>query len=276
MKISEIISQTCLSRLDVEVLLANVLDKPKEWLFTHSDFEVPESSLAQFRAFEKMRLAGKSVAAILGRKEFFGLEFSVDENVLIPRPETEILVEEILKISPKNLLDVGTGSGAIAIAVAKNLPNCRVVGSDISPVALEIARKNAAGFGAKVEFIESDLLARIPLSPPFQKREEKGFEMIVANLPYIPENSTEIEFGVKKFEPSEALFSGADGLDTIRKLLDEISQLAEKPKNILLEFGGEAQRISLEKFAREKFPDWKIEFISDLAGIPRVLRMEGL
>ncbi|MFH0776531.1 MAG: peptide chain release factor N(5)-glutamine methyltransferase [Patescibacteria group bacterium] len=266
MQISEIISQTCLSRIDVEVLLANVLDKPKEWLFIHSDFEVSMSQFQKFREFEKMRLAGKSVAAILGRKEFFGLEFSVDENVLIPRPETEILVEEILKISPKNLLDVGTGSGAIALAVAKNLPNCRVVGSDISPAALEIARENAKNLGAKIEFIESDLLANI----------SENFAMIVANLPYISENSTEIEFGVKKFEPSEALFSGADGLDAIRKLLEEISQLSEKPKNILLEFGGEAQKIPLEKFAREKFPDWKIEIFPDLAGIPRVLRMEGL
>jgi len=273
MKISKIISQTCLSRFDVEVLLANILNKSKEWLFAHSDFEVSADQFEKFREYEKMRLAGKSVAAILGRKEFFGLEFAVDENVLVPRPETEILVEEILKIAPKSLLDVGTGSGAIAIAVAKNLENCRVVGSDISPAALAVARKNSAQLGAQVEFVESDLLAKIPLAPPSQKGEEKGFEMIVANLPYIPENSTEVEPGVKKFEPQLALFSGADGLDAIRKLLDQISQLAAKPQFVLLEFGGGAQKSALEKFVREKFPDRKIEFLPDLAGIPRVVKL---
>ena len=190
--------------------------------------------------------------------------------MLVPRPETEILVEEILKISPKNLLDIGTGSGAIAIAVARNLPKCKITASDISKKALEVARKNAknlvpakAGIGAKIEFVESDLLENI----------SGNFEMIVANLPYIPENSAEVESGVREFEPAGALFSGADGLEAIRKLLRQISELVEKPQFILLEFGGAEQKIALEKIAREKLPEFEIEFLPDLAGIPRVLKL---
>ena len=276
MQISQIISRSFLSRLDAEVLLAHILDKPREWLFTHSDSEVSMSKLAKFHEFEEKRTAGKSVAAIIGQKEFFGLDFFVDENVLIPRPETEILVEEVINTLTHhlsggltknvNLLDVGTGSGAIAIAVKKNLPACRVAASDISKEALAVARKNAVNIGVEVEFIESDLLGEI----------SGKFDVLAANLPYVPEGSTEIQKSVADFEPRKALFAGVDGLDLIRKLLLQIAELPKRPKFVLLEFGGGEQVEVLKKLAEELLPASKIEFIRDLAGHRRVLKLSGL
>ncbi len=262
-KISEIISNSKIARLDAELFLGEILNFSPTEIFARADFELGKNELAKFGEFEKLRLAGKSVAAILSKKEFFGLDFFVDETVLVPRPETEILVEEVLRIAPRNLLEVGTGSGAIAIAVKKNLPECEICASDISKKALVVARKNAENLGAEIKFVESDLLAGIP----------GEFEMIVANLPYIPENSAEVEPGVRKFEPARALFAGADGLDLIRKLLGEIAERAKKPKFISLEFGGGAQTKILEKFAREIFPNSKIEFLPDLAEVDRVLKL---
>lgn len=263
-KISEIIAGSKLDRLDAELFLREILNFSPTQLFANPELEITENDFSRFGEFEKLRLAGKSVAAILGRREFFGLDFFVDENVLIPRPETEILVAEILRIAPRNLLDVGTGSGAIAITVKKNLPKCEICASDISRNALVVARKNAENLGAKIEFVESDLLAGVA----------GNFEIIVANLPYIPKNSAEIESGVREFEPACALFSGADGLDLIRELLGEIANLSKKPKIILLEFGGAEQKTPLANFAREKFPDSKIEFLPDFAGIDRVLKLK--
>ena len=263
MQISQVLANSKLSRLDAEVLLADTLRISQTKIFINSDREIDQKDLVKFLEFEKLRLAGKSVAAILGSKEFFGLEFEVDENVLIPRPETEILVEEILKIEPQTLLEIGTGSGAIVIAVKKNLENCEVLATDISPEALAIAQKNAAKLNVEINFLESDLLENV----------SQNFEMIVANLPYLPKNSTEVESGVKKFEPSLALFSGQDGLDLIKKLLNQIAKLSEQPKFILLEFGGEKQVEPLRNFVQKTLPKFEIEFLPDLAGIQRVLKL---
>lgn len=263
-KISEVIANSKINRLDAEIFLGEILNLSKTEIFVNCDFEITKSELVKFHEFEKIRLTGKSVASILGRKEFFGLEFLVDENVLIPRPETEILVEEILKITTKNLLEVGTGSGAIAISIKKNLPDCNVWASDISSKALRIAKKNAKKIGTNIKFVKSDLLEKI----------SENFEIIVANLPYIPKNSTKIQKSVTEFEPQIALFGGNDGLDLIRKLLIQISKLSQKPKFVLLEFGGIGQKILLEKFVHEFFPNSKIEFRNDLAGISRVLKLK--
>ncbi len=223
-----------------------------------------KEELQEFQELEKKRVEGVSVANLIGKKEFFGLEFEVNENVLIPRPETEMLVEEILKLKPKSLLDVGCGSGCIAIAVKQNLENCEVSASDVSTAALNVAKRNAQKIGAEVDFLEADLLEGV----------ENEFELIAANLPYIPLDSAEVEAGVKKFEPNIALFSGADGLDLIRKLLTQISVRVKKPKFILSEFGGSEQVEELGRFIKKLFPSSEIEFKNDLAGIPRVVKIE--
>ncbi len=264
LRISEILDHSTIPRLDVEVFLSHILNKSQEWLFTHPNEMISEKELSEFRALEKKRATRISVAALVNLKEFFGLNFFVDSAVLIPRPETELLVEEILKLQPRSFLDVGCGSGAIAIAVKKNLPKCEVSASDISREALKVAQRNAKKLETGVEFFESNLLEKIP---------PREFEIIAANLPYISENSKDIEAGVKKFEPYLALFGGKDGLDLIRKLLKQISNLPKKPNFALLEFGGGKQTEILEKFAGKLFPTVKIEFKKDLAGIQRVLKI---
>ncbi len=231
----------------------------------NSDEKVFGGKLSEFHTLEKKRATGISIAALVNSKEFFGLDFFVNSVVLVPRPETELLVEEILKLQPQSFLDVGCGSGAIAIAVKKNLPKCEVSASDISKTALEVALRNSRNLQAKVNFIKSDLLEKIL---------PQKFEIIAANLPYIPKKSAEIETGVKKFEPHLALFGGADGLDLIRRLLAEISNLSKKPDFVLLEFGGERQTKILKKTAEKLFPSSEIEFKKDLAEIPRVLKLK--
>lgn len=275
-KVSEVLASSSLDRLDAELFLGEILNFTPTELFAQPDFAIPEAALARFHTFEKSRLAGKSVAVILGHKEFFGLDFFVNENVLIPRPETELLVEEILKIAPRSLLDVGTGSGCVAISAKKNLPNCRIVASDVSPVALAVAQKNSQNLGVEIELIESNLLEKILLISSLREGEENGFEVIAANLPYIPDDSREIQKSVADFEPHLALYGGADGLDLIRKLLTQISKLTQKPKFVLLEFGGGAQTEILEKFAQEIFSDSEITISPDLAGIARVLKISRI
>jgi release factor glutamine methyltransferase len=246
-------------RLDAEVLLAHVLNKSREWLITHSEVEF---DAADFTELVAQRQQGKSVAALIGRKEFFGLEFSVDENVLIPRPETELLVEEILRLKPASLLDVGCGSGCIAIAVKKNLPACEVAACDISPAALEVARKNAQQNEVEINFALSDLLAEV----------SGDFEIIAANLPYIPAADIEIESGVKAFEPHSALFGGETGLEIITRLLQQIAELSTPPHFVLLEIGVK-QAEELEKIIAKILPTAKVEFIKDFQGIQRVAKL---
>lgn len=274
MQISKVISRSPLSFLDAEVLLAHILQESKEWLFAHSDDEISQAGLTDFQKLVDKRQRGISVAALTHSKEFFGLEFYVNADVLVPRPETELLVEEVLALKPASLLDVGTGSGCVAVAIKKNLPGCEVSACDISREALEVARKNAQKHETDIDFLESDLLGGIPpRSPLYESGEEKGFDMIVANLPYLPENSKEVEAGVEKFEPSQALFAGADGLDLIKKLLIQISELTTKPKYVLLEFGGEDQVDALRKLVKKLLPGAWLEFRNDLAGFPRLAKI---
>ena len=247
-------------RLDAEILLAYSLGKSREWLIIHSDAEIETA------AFEKLvaqRKLGKSVAALIGKKEFFGLEFTVDENVLIPRPETELLVEEILKLKPASLLDVGCGSGCIAISVAKNLTNCEISACDISPAALAVAKKNMENHAVAIQFFQSDLLAEISGS----------YEIIAANLPYIPLEDTDIEAGVKAFEPHTALFGGESGLEIITRLLQQIAKLPTLPRFVLLEIGIN-QAEELEKIISTIIPAARVEFIKDFQGIQRVAKIE--
>ncbi|MBU1090195.1 peptide chain release factor N(5)-glutamine methyltransferase, partial [Patescibacteria group bacterium] len=266
LRISEILDRSLLPCLDAEVLLSHILNKSKEWIFTRPNEIISGKKLSEFRALEKKRAAGISVAALTNSKEFFGLDFFVNSAVLVPRPETELLVEEILKLQPRSLLDVGCGSGCIAIAVKKNLPKCEVSASDVSAAALAVARKNSKKNRAAVKFFCSDLFEKIP---------SRKFEIIAANLPYIAENSKAVDAGVKKFEPRLALFGGADGLDLIRKLLAQISNLVEKPDFVLLEFGGGRQTRKLREVAKKIFPNAEIEIKKDLAGISRVMKLEG-
>jgi len=206
--------------LDADVLLADALGISKELLYAHPEAPVGEDAEAAFRALLDRRAAGEPVAYLRGWKEFYGLRFSVDPRVLIPRPETETLVEAILASGARLVADIGTGSGAIAVALATRSPACRVIATDISQAALAVARANVAAHGVadRVELRQGDLLA------PIRER----LDAVAANLPYLTDAS--VEEGTRErsslaFEPRSAVLAGADGLALIRRAIADLPRV---------------------------------------------------
>jgi len=245
-------------RLDAELLLAAATGWDRARLVAQPGAAIPPAASRRFAEMVRRRLRREPVAYILGRRGFRRLELAVDPRVLIPRPETELLVELALELSPGSVLDVGTGSGAIALAIADELPQCAVTAVDTSAAALELARENAerAGLTSRVELALGTL-------PPAQG----GFELVVANLPYVSEaewNGLQPE--VREWEPREALLAGADGLDAIRAVVPALAGSAEV---LALEVGaGQAGAVG-ELLLAAGFG--AIETRADLAGIPRVV-----
>jgi len=202
-------------RLDAELLLAEAAGVERAALIADPGGEVAPAAGRRFGEMVRRRLRREPVAYILGRRGFRELELAVDPRVLVPRPETELLVEAALELAPRTALDVGTGSGAIALALADELPECAVTATDSSAAALEVARANAARLGleGRVRFLEGTL-------PPAGDVPGGGFELLLANLPYVaePEWRT-LQPEVAEWEPREALLAGPDGLDAYRALL---------------------------------------------------------
>ena len=256
------------ARLDAEVLLAEAMGMDRATLASDIGVEVHPAAARLFGEMVRRRLRREPVAYILGRKGFRRLELAVDRRVLIPRPETELLVEVALERRPRTLLDVGTGSGAIALAVADELPECDVMATDTSAAALEVARANAEGLGLadRVRFMEGT----VP--------EANAFDLIVANLPYVAERDwASLQPEVTQWEPREALLAGPDGLDAIRRLLRERGcllsptglQKTMAPAALALEVG-EGQADAVAELMREaRFG--RTEARRDLAGIERVV-----
>jgi release factor glutamine methyltransferase len=232
--------------------------------------DVPPAAARAFGEMVRRRLRREPVAYILGRRGFRHIELAVDPRVLIPRPETELLVELAIGVQPRMVLDVGTGSGAIALAIADELPDCEVTATDTSAAALEVARVNAErlGLAKRVEFIEGAL-------PP----EPAEFDLVLANLPYVSEAEWgSLEPEVTEWEPREALLAGPDGLDAIRGLLVDRSRLFNRHPDekataerrmFALEVGeGQATAVG-ELFRGAGFGE--VETRVDLAGIERVV-----
>lgn len=245
-------------RTEMEVFLSYLLDCDRSDLIAHDDKEIPVEYLAELQtAWVKMR-DGYPVAYLTGKKEFFRLDFMVDERVLTPRDATEHLVEWILELNPDSVLEIGTGSGAIAVSLKHERPEMRVVAGEVSSEALEVARENAKKHGADVEFHESDLLNAIPRG---------NFEVLVANLPYIGEEKNRfVAENVEKYEPNVALFGGHDGLELYRKLLKQAQDW--NFKWIMGEVGfthGEAIR----EVCEEHLPNYKFELRQDYEGLDR-------
>ncbi|HJX32744.1 MAG TPA: peptide chain release factor N(5)-glutamine methyltransferase, partial [Solirubrobacterales bacterium] len=200
-------------RLDAEVMLAEATGWGRAALVANPEAEVLPPAARLFGEMVRRRLRREPVAYILGRKGFRKIELAVDRRVLIPRPETELLVELALELRPASVLDVGTGSGAIALAIADELPGCEVTATDTSSGALQVARANAErlGLGGRVRFLEGS----IP--------EGETFELTVANLPYVAEADwPSLQPEVTQWEPREALLAGPDGLDSIRALIPQV------------------------------------------------------
>jgi len=228
-------------RVDAELLLLHVLQQPRSWLFTHAD-DVPDMDVqTAYAALVERRAAGEPVAYITGRRGFWSLDLEVSPATLIPRPETELLVELALQRLPLvaacSVADLGTGSGAIALAIARERPRVRVVATDASAVALAVAQRNAQRLGLRnVAFVHGDWLA--PLAG-------QHFDLIVSNPPYIEAADPHLAQGDLRFEPPAALASGPDGLDAIRRIVRDARAHLHPDAWLLFEHGwnqGEASR----------------------------------
>lgn len=256
-------------RLDAEVLLAEATGWDRAALVANPEAELVPAAGRLFGEMVRRRLRREPVAYILGRKGFRRIELEVDRRVLIPRPETEMLVELALELRPSRVLDVGTGSGAIALALADELPGCKITATDTSPVALQVARANAErlGLAERVSFLETSL------------PEGERFDLVIANLPYVAEDDwATLAPELRDWEPQAAFRAGPDGLDAIRWLLSEDSvrrlwriapQVANGEAVVALEVG-EGQAPAVEGLLQEAgFAT--VEVREDLAGIERVV-----
>jgi len=249
-------------RRDGELILAHVLGCDQTALLTHPERPLSTKEAEQFEALLKRRLASEPVQYLTGTQEFFGLLFEVSPDVLIPRPETEHLVEAVLErfnrdANPR-IVDVGTGSGAIAVAIAHALPRSRVTAMDLYPSALEIARRNAERHGVidRVTLLQSDLLAAAS---------SQEFDVVVSNPPYIADGEV-LEVQVANYEPRSALYAGPTGLEIYQRLIPQ-ARTVLKPRGWLIMEIGYGQRPALEAL----LGGWsEVSFVPDLQGIPRV------
>jgi release factor glutamine methyltransferase len=282
------------ARLDAEILLSNILRKPTTFLLAHDEhkicssfgfaqddkFCIPFSKLWRYKRLIRKRKEGMPVAYLTGHKEFYFLDFDVNQNVLVPRPDTETLVECVIEYirntggatpsSRLQLLDIGTGSGCIPISVCKNVDGLTAITTDISRKALRVARKNIKKHGLtnRINLIHSDLLENVP-PELFESKEV----IVTANLPYIPADYTispEL-----KYEPQISLFGGLDGLTLYKKIVHSSTSLGMttladiKPKAIFFELFEDQIAV-----LKTKLPDYKLKYIKNMSGKARVLAME--
>ena len=248
-------------RLTAEVLLAHAVRCSRTYLYAHPEQELKEVEWIHYGRYLHERLGGKPTQYITGRQEFYGREFRVNSAVLIPRPETEHLVEIAIKRLTRGsrIVDAGCGSGAIAVSVALEL-NSPVVACDISRAALEVARHNAKALGASVDFLAADLLS------PFAAR---SFDAVLSNPPYVPLHAREgLQREVRDFEPEVALFGGPTGNEIYARLVVEAARVLKPGGLLMVELGFG----SLDAVLRMTQTGWQdVTVAADLAGLPRVL-----
>jgi len=258
-------------RLDAEILLANALGCKRIDLYVSFAKEPSEGQRTRFRETVKRRAAGEPVAYLVGYKEFYSLSFEVTRDTLIPRPETEHLVVETLDLLAKSgkqadlsVCDVGTGSGAIAVAVAKNASKCRVTAVDISQAAIDVAQRNAETHGVanRIVFVASDLLAEFPETPLF--------DIIVSNPPYVSEVEYEqLPPDVKNYEPKLALLAEEDGTAIIRQLSEQTRTRLHEGGHFLVELSPMIAARIAEMLRKQ---DWhNVRIIKDTAGLDRIV-----
>ena len=263
-------------RTDAQLLLSSVLGRDRAWLVAHSDTFLSRQQSERFGELCEKRATGMPIAYIVGTVGFYGREFVVNEKVLVPRPESEVLVDDLLAYLRKRLdpaypkqlltvLDIGTGSGAIACTLAAELAAVTVEGVDISLAALKVAEHNARRFNvfAKCKFRFGDLTSGIG---------DRHFDAIVANLPYIPTGALPKRPDPLSFEPQEALDGGADGLALYRRLLPMLPPLLKPGALVLLE-AAPPTIAGLLDLARASFPNDQIAVARDLSGLERYVRI---
>ena len=268
MRITELLTTKALpnsttSRLDIELLLAFTLNQPRSFLYAHPEYETTPEQEKKFNDLLKRRINGEPIAYILGKKEFWPLELTVTPNVLIPRPETELLIETALnKITQEtaDIADLGTGSGAIAIALASEHPKWNIIATDISKDALKLAQDNALNLQLKnIEFYHGNWCEALP---------NKKFDLIISNPPYIAQNDPHLQLGDVRFEPKIAL-EAEDGLSEFKKIIKQAKNYLKNEGLLILEHGyDQSEKIQdlLNQNGYQGITPYK-----DLAGIDRAI-----
>ncbi len=249
-------------RLDAELLLARALDVARSYLFAHPEDVLDSSAIDRFASVIERRADGLPIAYITGEKEFWSMTLTVSPDVLVPRPESELLVDQALQRIPADeaysVLDLGTGSGALALSIARERPKCDVTATDVSEAAITVARENANRHALpNIELLSGDWTAPVA---------GRKFDLIVSNPPYVPSADPDLEH--LKYEPRIALAAGQDGLDEIRRISVEARSVIRSGGTLLIEHGETQQ----DEVARILSADgWReISHMNDLAGKPRV------
>ena len=253
--------------LEGEILFRQALGIDRARLYANLNSEVKAEQENEFWHLVQRRLSGEPAAYIAGHREFYGLDFLVDRRVLIPRPETELLVEKAIRLAQTHAMatvaDIGTGCGAIAISLALNLPRIKIYASDVATDALEVARINCEkhGVAGRIQLLPGDMLEPLP----------EPVDLILANLPYVTEREIS-QAGLADFEPLIALNGGNDGLDGIRRLGEQATDKLNPQGGMLLEIGW-GQGRAVTNLLRRNFPSASLEIIPDLQGIERVISL---
>jgi release factor glutamine methyltransferase len=278
--------------LAAEILLMHATGRDRAWLYAHPESLLESAATEKYLALIARRASGEPTQYLTGKQEFWGLEFEVTPAVLIPRPETEHVVEVALeRLGPLGLkinmrtgapspalriADVGTGSGCLAVALAHELPHAEIFATDISSAALEIARRNAARHRVadRIHFLETDLLEALLHESQVTSHDSSPFDLIVSNPPYVArQEAAELPREVREHEPHSALFGGPSGIEMYSRLIEQAGALLRPGGMLVLELGyNAAQPVRAILEAR---PGWnRINVTNDLAGIPRVLAAE--
>lgn len=261
------------AHIDAEVILSFIINKRKEFIYAHPEYQLTKNNERKLKKAIQRRCHFEPIAYITNEKEFYGLDFFVDKNVLVPRPETELLIDEVVETAQRNkriiIADIGTGSGAIAISLAKHLPQAEVMAVDKSIKALRIAKLNAHRHKVNIKLYQGNLLSPI---------KDRKIEIIAANLPYVDDReknfhkseSKNIHKKILAHEPHLALYGGKFGLEVYEKMFQQIMTLNYKPRVIICEIG-HAYLSQTRKLVKKYFPKSHFEIKKDLRGFNRIL-----
>jgi release factor glutamine methyltransferase len=280
--------------LATELLLMHALGRDRTWLYTHPEAALDPAVAEKYSGLIARRAAGEPTQYLTGAQEFWGLEFEVTPAVLIPRPETEHVMEVALaRLGPRGfkihldsglpreklrIADVGTGSGCLAVALAYESPHAEIFATDVSAAALEVARRNAArhNVGDRIHFLQTNLLEALTDEPASGGTKSRDFDLIVSNPPYVArEESAQLQREVRDHEPHAALFGGPTGVEMYARLIREAASLLRSGGILVLELGYNSAEHVRAILAEQKL--WtKVTFTNDLAGIPRVASADRL
>lgn len=251
---------------EAEIFLSHILDQDSAWILAHSEAEAPDDVVHKMDQLVNDRLNGRPIAYIVGNQSFQGWQFKSDPRALIPRPETEQLLETIVReirqrhLDSGHFLELGTGSGVMAIGLKKYFPSSTVTATDVSEEALELAEENARQLKVDINFIESNLLAKVP---------KQSFDLIVANLPYVPtEHLAFTADQILDWEPLVAIDGGDDGLKYIQPLLETIKPYL-KPTSLIALETWHTHGPAIKKLVKQHLPGFQVEIIQDLAAFDR-------